>query len=221
MVGDRADAMLGGRVVPDKQVCNTSLSTPGAISMTNHVASSASNLLELTLRAAVQDRRTVDEQRRSVAPLLDGMSFYESIRHDDDRGSVTEIYDPRWGWHPDPLVFSYYFTIRPGMVKGWGLHKQHEDRYFVISGELELVLFDPRPESSTCGKICKVYLSGSRPRLVNVPKFVWHADRNIGSNDVVVVNFPTIQYDHSKPDKYRLPLDTDLIPYSFGDAVGW
>ena len=75
------------------------------------------SILEETLAAAVQDQRTVDEQRRSTAPLLDGMSFYDSIRHNDDRGSVTEIYDPRWGWHPDPLVFSYIFTIRPGIVK--------------------------------------------------------------------------------------------------------
>lgn len=179
------------------------------------------SLLDVTLDAAKQDQRTVDDNRRSVAPLLDGMSFYESIRHNDDRGSVTEIYDQRWNWHPDPLVFSYMFTIRPGMVKGWGLHKEHEDRYFVISGELELVLFDPRPESSTYNKICKVYLSGSQPRLVNVPKFVWHADHNIGNSELVVLNFPTIQYDHSKPDKYRLPLDTDLIPYDFGAAKGW
>jgi dTDP-4-dehydrorhamnose 3,5-epimerase len=174
------------------------------------------SILERTLEAARQDQQTVNEQRKSNAPLLDGMSIYESIRHDDDRGSVTELYDPRWGWHPDPLVFSYVFTIRPGITKGWGLHKLHEDRYFVLMGEIELVLYDPRPESSTFGKICKVFLSGSRPQLVNVPKFVWHADRNIGTSDAVVVNFPTIQYDHKNPDKYRLPLDTDLIPYTFG-----
>ena len=179
------------------------------------------DLIQATLVAAVKDQRTVDEQRRSTAPLLDGMSFHESIRHDDDRGSVTEIFDPRWNWHPDPMVFSDSLTIRPGMVKGWGLHKLHEDRYFVLSGELELVLYDPRPDSMTYGKICKLYLSGNRPRLINVPKFVWHADRNIGTSDVVVLNFPTIQYDHSNPDKYRLPLDTDLIPYSFGNAKGW
>jgi dTDP-4-dehydrorhamnose 3,5-epimerase len=29
------------------------------------------------------------------------------------------------------------------------------------------------------------------------------------------VNFPTIQYDHSAPDKWRLSLDTPLIPYRF------
>lgn len=177
--------------------------------------------LEETLAAAVQDQRTVDDQHRSTALLLDGMSFRDLVRHDDDRGSVMEIYDPRWDWHPEPLVFSYIFTIRPGVVKGWGLHKMHEDRYCVISGELELVLYDPRPDSSTFGKVCKVHLSGTRPRLVNVPRFVWHADRNIGSGDLVVVNFPTIQYDHSSPDKYRLPLGTDLIPYDFGPVQGW
>jgi dTDP-4-dehydrorhamnose 3,5-epimerase len=179
------------------------------------------NPLEATLAAAVQDQRTVDDQRRSTAPLLDGMSFRDLVRHDDDRGTVMEIYDPRWAWHADPLVFCYVFTIRPGVVKGWGLHKLHEDRYCVMSGELELVLYDPRPDSSTVGKICKVYLSGTQPRLINVPAFVWHADRNVGTTDLVVLNFPTIQYDHANPDKYRLPLDTDLIPYDFGPVQGW
>ena len=47
---------------------------------------------------------------------------------------------------------------------------------------------------------------------MTVPKFVWHADHNIGTNDVLVVNFPTEPYDHANPDKYRLPLNTPLIP---------
>ncbi|MGY9056106.1 MAG: dTDP-4-dehydrorhamnose 3,5-epimerase family protein, partial [Alphaproteobacteria bacterium] len=37
-------------------------------------------------------------------------------------------------------------------------------------------------------------------RLVNIPAFVWHADHNVGSTDVMVVNFPTMQYDHKSPD---------------------
>lgn len=177
-------------------------------------------ILQRTLEAARQDQETV---RNGVptAKLLDGLVFRDSVTHRDDRGSVTEMFDPRWNWHPDPLVFSYLFTIRPGVVKGWGLHKLHEDRYFVIRGEMEVVMYDPRPESSTCGAICRVVLSADRPRLMNVPKFVWHADHNIGSEDCTIVNFPTIQYDHANPDKYRLPLDTDVIPFDFGGAKGW
>ena len=60
-----------------------------------------------------------------------------------------------------------------------------------------------------------------RPRLMNVPKFVWHADHNIGSEECIVVNYPTIQYNHASPDKYRLPIDTDLIPFKFDGARGW
>jgi dTDP-4-dehydrorhamnose 3,5-epimerase len=181
----------------------------------------APNLLEQTLAAAEQDQQTTDAARESIVDLPDGASFHDSVRHNDDRGSVTELYDPRWNWHSDPLVFAYMFTIRPGMVKGWGLHKLHEDRYFVVQGELELILYDPRPDSPTRGKISKVYLSAARPRLFNVPRFVWHADRNIGDTELAVINFPTIQYDHTNPDKYRLPLDTKLIPYDFGEINGW
>ena len=43
-----------------------------------------------------------------------------------------------------------------------------------------------------------------------------------GSRDVVVVNFPTIQYDHTSPDKYRLPLDTEQLPVKLGpEWRGW
>ena len=87
---------------------------------------------------------------------------------------------------------------------------------------MDLVLFDPRPDSATCGEVCRITLSERQPCIVNVPRNVWHADHNVGSTDVVVVNFPTTQYDHANPDKYRLPLDTTLIPYSFGPNVqGW
>jgi len=73
---------------------------------------------------------------------------------------------------------------------------------------MELVLYDVRPTSSTYGQVRSVVLSQTRRGIVNVPKFVWHADRNIGSCDVVVVNLPTLPYDHASPDKYRLPIDT-------------
>jgi len=174
-----------------------------------------------TVKRAVADRETVKADGRSVAATTHGVGFHESVTHADERGSVVEMFDPRWNWHPDPLVFAYAFTIRPGMAKGWNLHKRHEDRYFILQGEMELVLYDIRPTSPTRNQICRIVLSEHNRRLVNVPRYVWHADRNIGTRDVLVVNFPTMPYDHAAPDKYRLPLDTDLIPFSFGDTKGW
>jgi len=178
-------------------------------------------LLERMLAAAVRDVATVTPDGRATEVLIEGVSIREVPTHTDQRGSVVELYDGRWGWHPDPLVFAHCFTIRPGYVKGWGLHKTHEDRYFVLFGEMDLVLFDPRPKSSTHGKVCRLALSEYRRCLINIPTFVWHAEQNVGTTDAVVVDFPTRPYDHANPDKYRLPIGTPLIPYSFGDAIGW
>ena len=130
-----------------------------------------------------------------------------------------ELFDPRWEWHPEPLVFAYCFTLRPGTVKGWNLHKEHEDRYVLLQGEMELVLYDPRPDSPTTGEVCRIPLTPYRRCIVNIPRNVWHADHNIGASDVLAVNFPTMAYDHARPDKYRLPIDTDLIPHRFPDGV--
>jgi len=179
------------------------------------------SLLARMLGAARRDQQTVSPDGEPIRRLTHGVSIRDVRTHVDLRGSVTELYDPRWEYHPDPLVFAYCFTIHPGVVKGWNLHREHDDRYILLHGEMEVVLFDPRPGSPTLGEVCTIRLSASRRVIVNVPANVWHADHNIGTTDVLVVNFPTQPYDHANPDKYRLPIDTDLIPYSFGNAKGW
>ena len=181
----------------------------------------STDLLDRTLGAAERDRQTVTSEGKSTSQLLHGMSIHRSPTHTDDRGTLTEILDPRWGWHPDPIPYIYYITERPGHAKGWALHKTHEDRYFIIRGEMEMVTYDVRPGSPTAGRICQLVLSDRDPFIVNIPINVWHATRNLGQEDAIIVNLPTKLYDHANPDKYRLPLDTPLIPYSFGDTPGW
>jgi dTDP-4-dehydrorhamnose 3,5-epimerase len=169
----------------------------------------------------VPDVATVNAAGEPLTRLPHGVTFRRAVTHIDDRGSVCEMYDPRWQWHPNPVVFVYMFTLRPGKVKGWGLHKLHEDRYFVLIGEMQIVMYDVRPDSPTKGQLSCVVLSEFDRRLMNIPAGVWHANQNIGTRDAVVVNFPTRPYDHAKPDKYRLPLDTDEIPYKFENVSGW
>jgi dTDP-4-dehydrorhamnose 3,5-epimerase len=170
---------------------------------------------------AVRDSQTATADGERVAGLPAGVTFRDAVTHVDDRGTVCEVFDPRWAWHPDPLVFVYTFTIRPGMIKGWGMHAEHEDRYFILAGEMEVVMYDEREGSPTEGLVARVVMSHHRRRLMNIPAGVWHANRNIGESDVVVVNCPTIPYDHENPDKYRLPLDSDRIPFTFEDPRGW
>jgi dTDP-4-dehydrorhamnose 3,5-epimerase len=179
------------------------------------------SILDQTLAAATRDAQTVTPESKSIAPLIEGVKIREARTHSDARGSMVEIFDKRWGWNPEPVGSLHCFTVRPGFVKGWGLHEEHEDRYMILLGEMELVLFDPRPNSSTCGKVGKILMSEHHRCLVSIPAYVWHAGHNIGATDVVVIDMPTRPYNHESPDKWRLPIDTPLIPYSFGTARGW
>jgi len=192
----------------------------GAASAINTLIESES-ILERTLATATPDKQTVTAEGRPVSRLLADVSVKDLPTHVDRRGSVFELFDMRWGWHADPMVSAHCCTIRPGFAKGWALHKRHDDRYVVIDGEMVLVLYDARPDSPSEGEICEIFLSGARRQLVNIPRLVWHAEQNVGTTDVVIVNFPTEPYDYRRPDKYRLPIDTDLIPYSFPEPKGW
>jgi len=168
---------------------------------------------------AERDRATVTPDGDRLAELPHGVALRDLVTHTDDRGTVCELYDPRWSLNPDPLVFAYTFTIRPGAAKGWSVHRAHEDRYAFLAGELELVFHDERDDVPTSGLTARLVLSERRRQLLVIPRGVWHAERNIGASDVVVVNFPTIPYDHASPDKYRLPLDTKELPVDLGP--GW
>jgi dTDP-4-dehydrorhamnose 3,5-epimerase len=169
----------------------------------------------------VPDRATVTPAGEPIGQLVHGQTTRDIVTHADDRGTVFELFDPRWGWHAAPVMYSYVCTFRPGVIKGWALHRLHEDRYALLFGELEVVCYDAREDSPTFGAVSKTVLSEHRRQLVNIPAGVWHADRNIGTRDAVIVNFPTQPYDHSAPDKLRLPLDTPEIPYTFEDRPGW
>jgi dTDP-4-dehydrorhamnose 3,5-epimerase len=159
-----------------------------------------------------RDVPTVDASGRRLDSLPDGVLLRDLVTHTDERGTVCELIDARWNVTRDDIVFAYLFTIRPGMAKGWGMHREHEDRYAFLAGELEIALYDGREDGPTAGTASRLFLSGLHRQMLVIPRGVWHAERNVGLVDVQVVNFPTIAYDHAHPDKYRLALDTDELP---------
>ena len=107
----------------------------------------------------LRDIQTVEPSGRRLDRLPHGMVVRELVTHTDERGTICELYDPRWGVTPDEMVFAYQFTIRPGMAKGWGMHREHEDRYAFLDGELELAFYDARESSPTFGEQSRLFLS--------------------------------------------------------------
>jgi dTDP-4-dehydrorhamnose 3,5-epimerase len=167
------------------------------------------------VEVAYRDAQTVTPAGKPVAELLDGVRVRPAVTQLDARGSICEIYDPAWEFTEEPLVFVYQTTIRPGHVKGWVLHLEQDDRLFFSFGDVKVVLYDARTDSPTYESLNVLYFGESNRALLRIPRGIYHAVQNIGQHDAVFVNTPTRPYCHEDPDKYRLPLDTDLIPYRF------
>ena len=134
---------------------------------------------------------------------------------EDERGDITELLHPAWNFSPASLVQVYRTALRPGAIRGWVVHQKQEDRIAVTDGAMTWAFFDNREKSPTY-KLLNVLTFSERTRtLFNIPVGVFHAVKNVGETEAVFVNMPTRPYDHADPDKYRLPLKNDLIPFDF------
>jgi len=163
----------------------------------------------------VKDSQTVTPEGERIGPVIDGVHVRRARTVTDDRGTICEMYNPTWGFTAEPLVYAYQTTVRPGVVKGWIMHREQDDRLFFSFGSARVVLWDAREDSPTRGMVNELYFDEHNRGLLRIPAQVWHAVQNIGSKDFIFVNMPTRPYDHADPDKYRLPLDAEGIPYRF------
>lgn len=170
--------------------------------------------------APKKDRQTVTPDGVPVAPLIAGIVIQPSRTHADDRGTLCEIYGPHRPPHPAPLVYVYQFTIRPGKIKGWHEHHLHDDRIFVSQGHVKVVLYDNRPDSPTYRMINEVYQTELDRTLIVIPARVFHAYENVGETDALFISMPTRPYRHADPDVFRLPVETEQIPYKFTNRRG-
>jgi dTDP-4-dehydrorhamnose 3,5-epimerase len=166
---------------------------------------------------ADRDSPTVTSTGQRMA-RIEGVEVVVLRPHVDHRGSLTEVLtlaNPFWR---EPLVHAYLFTIRPGRIKGWGMHKRQADRYLGIRGQVRVVLFDGRVDSPTHGAYDQYFLGEEHPTLVGIPPGVWHADQNVGTDEAAILNFPTVAYDPDEPDKYRIDPHSGEIPFDW-DAL--
>ena len=167
-----------------------------------------------------KDVQTVTPSGESVGPAIAGVLRQPAVTQADDRGTLCEILDPTRCVHPAPVVYVYQFTIRPGKVKGWHVHRRHDDRIFLSLGTVKVVLYDARPDSPTYRLVTETYRTDCHRDLMVIPAGVFHAHQNVGHTDALLISMPTRAYDHSDPDVYRLPVDTDAIPYRFDPRLG-
>jgi dTDP-4-dehydrorhamnose 3,5-epimerase len=169
---------------------------------------------------ATKDVQTVTSEGKRMESLIEGVKVRYATTHPDDRGDLCEIFNPAWGFDGNPMVYAYTATIKPHKIKGWVKHLLQADRLFTLKGAFRIVLYDDRAESPTYKKLTVHHFNDRRRGMIVIPPGVFHAVQNVGHDEAIFVNLPTRAYDHADPDKYRLPLDSGLIPFDFTPSLG-
>lgn len=129
--------------------------------------------------------------------------------HNDERGSLIELYRQSWEVERDRLETdqyglirqAYISTTRPGVVKGWHLHMMQTDRFVCLRGKIMLALC---PLITPYKKVECVTLDAQRgPGLYTVPPGVAHGWKSIGQEEAWVLNLCSHEYDGT--DEWRRP----------------
>jgi dTDP-4-dehydrorhamnose 3,5-epimerase len=146
--------------------------------------------------------------------MIEGVVTKQLKQYADERGWLTEILRNDWE-HFQKFGQVYVTAAYPQVVKAWHMHKKQTDNIVCIKGMIKLVLYDDRQKSKTKKEIDEFIIGERNLLLVKIPPEVWHGFKTITEEYGLVLNVPTELYNYSKPDEYRLPPDTDKIPYDW------
>lgn len=164
---------------------------------------------------SVKDTQSITSDWQHVSQsLIEGVRVKEVRNVPKEAGQLTEIYRRDWDLDNLPVEQVFQGLLLPGAISGWHAHEYTTDRLFCNDGVLKIVLYDTRPESPTCGQINEFRFGSARPAMVVVPPKVWHAVKNIGQEQALLLNIVDRAYCYENPDHWRLPHDTESIPYS-------
>lgn len=146
--------------------------------------------------------------------MIDGVVIKKLRGNADERGCLTEIL------RCDEEIFEKFGQIYvslnyPGVIRAWHYHKKQDDFWAVTKGMVKAVLYDGREDSPTKGQVQEVFLGELNMVLLKIPVGVMHGYKTVGTEPSLLMNLPTEPYISSDPDEYRLPYNTDQIPYNW------
>ena len=107
----------------------------------------------------------------------------------------------------------YFSTVYPGVIKGWHYHEVMTLNYVVVKGNIKLVLYDDRENSSTKGEVQEIFLGDKNYCLVSVPPRVWNGFKGIDVEESIVANCST--HPHDPLEIKRVEPFSNQIPYDW------
>ena len=145
--------------------------------------------------------------------MIYGVKVKKMKRIPDDRGTIMHIMKSS---DEEFKNFGevYCSSIYPGVVKGWHIHSKMTLNYIVLKGMIKFVLFDPREDSPTKGKIQEIYMGDKNFIRVTVPVGVWNGFMGLGVIEALVINFTDIPHDANEIERID-PHTNNVIEYKW------
>ena len=146
--------------------------------------------------------------------MIQGVEIKQLARHADERGFLMELL------RSDESIFTkfgqcYVSMNYPGVIRAWHWHKKQDDFFVVVKGMIKVGLYDLREGSPTQGEAAEFYLGDNNSIMLKIPVGVVHGYKTVGTEPSLLINFPSEVYNPQEPDEYRLPWDTDQIPFDW------
>jgi len=137
----------------------------------------------------------------------------------DERGFLMEML------RNDDDIFiefgqAYITAVNPGFVKGWHYHKAQIDNFICVKGKVKVVLYDARKGSETYKMVNEIFLSLDEPKLLQIPRFVYHGFEADCGEQSIILNIPTKKYIYKNPDEFRVKFNSKKIPYKWKGTRG-
>src|SRR4051812_47862248 len=165
---------------------------------------------------SIKDGQSITADWNGLEGSIEGVRVREVKNVIKTNGDVLcEVF--RRDWFADELVVDQVFQVAMNgrSVSAWHMHRSTTDRLFISRGLMRIVLYDGRESSPTYRNVSEFRFGGMRPALLCVPPGVWHGVQNLSTEPAILLNLVDSAYAYADPDHWRLPEDTDQIPYRF------
>ena len=152
-------------------------------------------------------------QDYSAKPTIEGVKIIPVKNYISEDGDFSEIIRMKngkvAGLEDFEVVQLNRSKLLPGSIKGWHLHFQQEDIFYLPPSDFLLVgLWDLRRNSKTNGISMKITLGAGQSSLLYVPRGVAHGMANVSNQDIELFYFVNQQFDFNNLDERRLPWDS-------------
>jgi len=144
--------------------------------------------------------------------MIEGVIIEPLKVFEDERGEVRHMlkcdspYFTRFG----EIYFSF---INPGYVKAWKKHQKQTQYFCVPVGNIKVVLFDDRKNSSSKGEVQEIEIGEDNYCLLRIPPQIWYGFQSQGNDRALIVNCTDIP--HDPQEAMQIDSADHSVPYSW------